>query len=123
MTQTVLERVKQYIALSSTIRPDWEKFIKDKKHPLDDRWEAFLAAPSDWRQEYDGGDVPITVAAAKFNSPYDDFRIDLGEALDVDEIIDILAEAVDDGEFTDEELIACKEEAIKLNLGSWQYSH
>lgn len=123
MTQTILERVQQYIALSATIQPDWWKFVNDKTQPLDDRWEAFLAAPSDWRRKHSDGDVPLSAAQAKLSSPYDDFRMELGETKDVVGIFDYLGEFVDDGKLTEEEFVACQEEAIEINLGSWKYDH
>jgi hypothetical protein len=121
MTQTVLERINTYVALSKTIVPDWTKFINDKKQPLDDRWEAFLAAPSDWRKKHSDGGVPLPTAYKKFDSPYDHFHMDLEQTMTVKELFDKLEEFVEDGEFTEIELNACKEEAIKKNLGSWFY--
>lgn len=125
MTQTMIERVNQYLADGQTIVPDWYKYITDKAIPLDDRWNTFVAAPTEWKREEHTLSIPLPHAERVFNSPYDDFHLEYGERKDIDSLIDDIREKVEDGEveFTEADIDICREFILKNKLGSWLYDN
>ena len=120
----MLARVLQYLKEGETIKPDWTKFIVNKKIPLDERWEVFLAAPSEWSIDQNSGDIPIKCLSQIFDSPYDDFHMDRGSAMDMTELFEYLDQKLADGDpekLTQKLIDKAKEEVMQANLGSWEY--
>lgn len=117
------KRITEYVKSASTIRNDWYSFITNKQHPLEERWRTFMMAPSDWKDDTEDSDVPLDHARYIFDSPYDDFNIDRHETKDIDSIIERLRDKADSGKykFTQEDLVACMEEAMDKLINSWTW--
>jgi hypothetical protein len=121
MSQTMLQRIEQYLALANTIQPDWADYVIDKSQPLNDRWETFLKAPKEWRSEGQWTEIPFDCLCDVFDSPYDNFNMDRGNTMEVPELFDRLKSKVRQGVITQAQYEEAQEEAMASRFGSWSY--
>lgn len=120
------DQIVAYIASGSTLQDALRVYVTDKSIPLQDRWETFLAAPSDWRtSERRSTDLPLNSLNGVLSSPYDDFHMEYGSSQDVEELFDNIDQLLADGfeDLTQEMIDAGKEEAMAMNLGRWEYNN
>ncbi len=117
----MLARIQAYLAEGTRIQPDWIKYIDDLTIDIDLRWEAFLAAPAEWRTFMTGHSVPLECLSELFSSPYDELNMEEGNVKDVDDLIGCVLEEIEDGKAEESLLNEAKEEAIKERLGEWRY--
>lgn len=128
MTTSLKDQIEAYVASGSTLQDALRVYVTDKSIPLQDRWETFLAAPSDWLNEQRVCGFPLDSMEQVFSSPYDDFHMDYGSQMSVSELFDDidekLANSSDQFEGLTQELIdAGKEEAMEMMLGRWEYNN
>lgn len=122
----MLEQLKAYEESGMQLRNRWSGFIDNKELKLDDRWEAFLRAPVEWKKEDVCGGVPYeTLENLGLDSPYDDLHIDRygtnKAASDVDTIAYHLGKKYRGSMITHEVIIAMKEEIIAKRLHAWKW--
>jgi hypothetical protein len=128
MTASLKDQIEAYIASGSTLYDALVVYVTDKSIPLQDRWETFLAAPSDWLTEQRVCGFPLDSMTQVFQSPYDDFHMDYGSEMAVKELFDDIENKLefssDQFEGLTQELIdAGKEEAMEMMLGRWEYNN
>lgn len=131
MTNQIAEfnKIAQEIQqLQAKVRPTYLSILTDKEISLEERWEFFKNAPSNFKKH--GGYAPclITLDNKDTNlSWYDDFYIERHETVDIVDIVVRLE--LQDGEgqvFTyfennPEAIDLLKEEILRLNIGSFTY--
>ena len=109
------------------LKKQYLKYIQDRKLPLNDRWDVFVAAPIDikeeepWIQEFD-----IEKKVGKF--PWFDWGRERNETVDVSDFINNIDFEDNigisdlyglDRQFTIESLNEFKEEVLQKNIGSF----
>lgn len=122
MSMTAL--IAGYLKQGEAIKDAWLLHIVDQSIALEIRWEAFLAAPTDWHNDRRCHDVPLSTVANIFSSPYDDFHLELESSMSVEELFSDMEDKIDDPDFDgyDQAVYdAAREEAMKINLGRWTH--
>jgi hypothetical protein len=120
------DQIEAYVASGITLKDALSVYVKDKSIPLQERWETFLAAPSDWLKEYSVCGFPLNCLEPVFSSPFDDFHMDYGSQMTVRELFDDIEQKLDDGDFaglTRELIDAGKEEAMDDMMGRWEFNN
>lgn len=121
----MLEQLLAYKNKGNPLKQEWEKFIDDKTIPLDKRWEAFLEAPEEWKDDVMTTQPYECLEAIGLDSPYDDLLIERYETHDVDQDVEHVESMIGDENYNDqlseEHIVQMKEEIIANRMGSWTF--
>jgi hypothetical protein len=119
-----LQEIRDY--KNCAIKNRFIEYIQDKTIPMENRWEVFLEAPSDWKNHesyIQHFDVEKKLISREI-SWYDDFYIEKNETVHMENVIERLEEDLEDFEkhgWTKDLISELKEEILQTNLGSFNY--
>lgn len=125
---TMLDEISAFKNDSNPLKEKYLNYIQDKSIDLEERWEVFCKAPTDWKEK-DSYIVHFQVEKAlKANggeiSWYDDFYIEKNETIHLMNVIERLEEETETFEelgWNSELIKQFKEEVLEKNLASFDY--
>lgn len=121
----IVEKLEAYKLKGNPLKAEYVEYIKDKTIPLDDRWEAFRAAPSEfkehssWVEHFDAERLLPAREIAWYDFGYERHQT----VYMYDFVCDTLDDMLDDFDEDEKKKIvdAFKEAVLQRNLESFDY--
>lgn len=122
----MLNELQAYKNQGNPVKERWLSYIDNKSVSLDERWAAFLEAPSEWKKTDMTASIPYAcLRAIGLDSPYDDLLIERGETHDVEQDVEHIEMMIGDTDFNEElnadHIIQMKEEIIATRMYEWTF--
>jgi hypothetical protein len=121
---SIIQEIRDY--KNNSLKQRFVEYIKDVSIPLESRWEAFLEAPMDWKeqQSYVVNFQIERKLKSREISWYDDFYIEKNETVVMENIIERIEEDLDsfsENGWNLELIQEFKEEILQKNIGSFDW--
>ena len=126
--QIMKEKVLKYLEAKKEIDSELEGWVKDKSTPLNERWDVFILMKSGSRSGWMEDFKTLNDLAGEV-SWYDDFHLEKHETMDMERLVEHVAENIDetgeyalfDGKVTEKVVEDLQEEILEKFIWSFKF--